>query len=171
MYTKGQEALLQTFCAGLPAEDRAAYQAICEQLRALGYRPQKQKGNISFKHTEHNKQIAKMGVRTGKHPTPFFSLRFSACRGYSQRFADIVGEALRKYPHKIAQCITGGCSFCAGEPDTHVYTCTLPDGEHKHHCGAYALEIPQLAAQDVAEVKQLIRQEHTYLMEYEVGRS
>ena len=171
MYTKGQEALLQAFYADIPAECQPAYRGIVEQLGALGYLPRKEKANISFKHTQHNKQIAKMGVRTGKHPAPFFSLRFSGCQAYSRRFADIVQEAIRKYPHKVAQCLEGKCGYCAGAPESHVYACTLPDGERKAHCGAYALPIPELAAQDVGEIRQLLQQEHAYLMAHEVGRA
>lgn len=49
-----------------------------------------------------------------------------------------------------------------------MYTSKLPDGEINTHCGAYALEIPNVIADDIVEIKKLIREEHEYLLEHEV---
>jgi len=142
---------------------------IIAHLSEQGYSPKKQGSSITFKHDMHNKQMAKMGTNAGKKRgvTPFFSLRFSACRGYSQRFADIVSAYITKYPTRAAQCVNGGCGYCRGEAETHVYTHTFPDGEHRAHCGAYAVEIPGVTTDDIEEIKALIRDEHEYLMKHE----
>ncbi len=171
MPTTKQSALLQSFLSSLDDQTRPLYQSLADMLQELGYQPKKEKSNISFKHDRHNKQMAKMGVRTtkAKGTSPFFSLRFSACRGYSQRFADIIFAYTEQYPAREARCVNGACNYCQGEAETHVYTCTAPDGQTRMHCGAFAIEIPAIAAEDLAELKKLIGEEHAYLMEHEAG--
>ena len=170
MKTKKQEELANAFLTEIEEDARPLYREIILYLSQLGYNPKKEKSSISFKHDLHNKQLAKMGFKSGKTKTPFFALRYSACRGYSQRFADIVGAAIVKYPTRAARCTEGVCNFCAGAPQSHVYTYTFPDGETKEHCGAYALDIPHIRPEDIGEIKTLIREEHEYLMEHQVGR-
>lgn len=172
MKTKQQEALVNAYLSQFDDEIKPLYLGIIMYLSELGYNPKKEKSSISFKHDLHNKQIAKMGTKVdkAKAASPFFSLRFSACHGYSQRFIDVVSAYMVKYPTRAARCTSNGCDYCAGEPGTHVYTRTLPDGEYASHCGAYAIEIPDITADDITEIKQLIKEEHQYLLEHEVGR-
>ena len=169
MITDRQAEQLDAYLDALDAPLRPLYRELTVCLTELGYRPQKDKSSLCFKHTLHNKQLAKLGVRKGKTLRPFFALRFSACRGYSQRFADIVRAAIERNPSKAPRCVEQACSFCAGEPDTHVYTHIFPDGTRGLHCGAYALEIPDLTADDLEELKALMRQEHAYLLAHEAG--
>ena len=170
--TKRQEDLVAAFMVEL-GDAGPLYHELILHLAELGYTPQKEKSNLSFKHDLHNKQMAKMGIKTTKAtgPSPFFALRFSACRGYSQRFADIVAAYMAKYPTRAARCTSGGCLYCKGAADTHVYTQPVPGGESKTHCGAYAIEIPGIVANDIAEIKKLIQEEHAYLLKQEVGIS
>lgn len=169
MRTKRQEELIHSFLSTLADDLRPLYQEIIMYLSELGYYPQKERSNLSFKHDLHNKQIAKMGIKRNNEHSPFFALRFSACRDYSQRFTDIVREAIIKYPSRVPRCTENGCSFCGGEPDTHVYSCTFPDGETKSHCGAYALEIPNITTEDIKEIERLLCEEHEYLLKHEAG--
>ena len=170
MKTKKQAELAASFLLAVGDKDKEMYSGIIACLERLGYYPQKQQANLSFKHDLHNKQIAKMGIRSGKTPYPFLALRFSACRGYSKRFADIVEANIIKYPHKAARCVEGDCDYCAGEPDTHTYMCAIENGESKSHCGAYALEIPNLSPEDMDEIEKLMNQEHVYLLRHEANR-
>ncbi len=170
MKTKKQEALVQSFLETLDDGLRHVYREIIMYLSELGYNPSKEKSSISFKHDLHNKQIAKMGMRSSKKYSPFFSLRFSACRGYSQKFGDIVAAYINKYPTRAARCVGGGCNYCAGEAASHVYMCTGAEGEGKAHCGAYAIEIPDITVDEVDEIKKIIGEEHGYLLKYESGR-
>jgi len=96
-------------------------------------------------------------------------LRFSACRDYSQRFADIVKAAVSEAGSSEANCMSGGCEYCAGEPNTHVYKYTFSDGATKSHCGAVALEIPDITANDIGEIKKLIKENHEYLLKHQAG--
>jgi hypothetical protein len=179
MKTKKQEELTAAFLAELDDAAGPLYKDIIMCLSELGYAPQKARSNMAFKHDLHNKQIAKMGVKMGAKTgmrtnkkigsAPFFALRFSACRGYSQRFAGIVKANIEKSPSKTPRCTVNACNFCAGEPVTHVYTCEFPNGENKTHCGAYALEIPDVTETDIDEIKKLIKEEHEYLMKHEAG--
>ncbi len=61
--------------------------------------------------------------------------------------------------------------FFKSEAATHVYTYTFLDGESKSHCGAAALEIPNIMADDIGEIQKLIKKEHEYLLKHEVGIS
>lgn len=169
MKTKKQEELIDSFLSLLGEDVRPLYRELAAYLAELGYYPHKEKSSVSFKHDLHNKQMAKMGFGRGKAPAPFFALRFSACRGYSQRFVEIVNAAIDKYPSRAARCTDGGCDFCAGAPETHVYTGTSPDGEPKRLCGANALAIPHLSADDIEEIKRLIAEENDYLLKHQAG--
>jgi len=169
MKTKRQEEWVASYLAALGDETRSLYQDIIRVLSDLGYHPSKDRSNLSFKHDLHNKQIVKIGMKKNPEKSPFFALRFSACRNYSQRFADIVSAAIVNYPARAARCIDHGCNFCRGEADTHVYACEFPDGERKTHCGAYALEIPNITPDDFEEIQKLIQEEHAYLLEQEAG--
>lgn len=169
MKTKKQKELIEAFLSSIGEEIRPVYRERAAYLAELGYYPHREKSSISFKHDLHNKQMAKIGFGRGKAPAPFFALRFSACRGYSQRFADIVGDAAVRYPSRAARCTDGGCDFCAGDPETHVYTALSPDGEAKYLCGANALAIPNLSADDIEEIKRLIAEENAYLLKHQAG--
>ncbi len=168
MSTNQQEALAHQFLLTLDPETRPLYHEIMMCLAEYGYHPRKEGSNLSFKTALHGKQIAKMGTRRGKTQTPFFALRFSGCGEYTQKFADVIKETIIKYPSKAARCTSNLCSYCGGWPDTHVYAHTFPDGERKAVCGAYALEIPNISADDIGEIKRLIREEHEYLYKHEV---
>ena len=169
--------MVNSYLSAFDDEARALYREIILYLSEIGYNPYKQKSSITFKHDQHNKQMAKMGttIKKGKPPAPWFSLRFSACREYSQRIEDIISALIVKVTatnrYRLARCMTGECNYCGGEPGTHVYTHVYPDGTVKTSCGAYAMEIPGLTAGDVPEIKRLIAEEHGYLMEHEAGAS
>jgi hypothetical protein len=173
MKTEKQRELVNLFLIQLDDDDRRIYEEIIMFLSELGYVPRKVKSSISFKHELHNKQMAKIGLKLSNKlgVSPFFSLRFSACRGYSKRFDDIVSAAINKYPSRAAGCLINNCGFCAGNPFTHVYIHTIENGESKSHCGAYTLEIPDLSANDIDEIKKLIKEEHCYLMKYEANQT
>ncbi len=168
MKTKRQEELVNSFLAELGDESRPIYEGIIARLSDLGYNPQKQRSYIVFKHDLHNKQMAKIGIDP-KSKAPFFALRFSACRGYSRKFADVVRGAVEKSSCREALCLKGACNFCRGEAASRVYTCAFSDGESRSHCGAAALEIPDLTADDLGEIGELMREEHGYLMKHEAG--
>lgn len=169
MKTKKQEELINSFLSSVGDDLEPLYRDIIMYLSELGYNPQKQRSYIIFKHDLHNKQMAKTGIRINKDKAPFFALRFSACRGYSKRFADIVCAAVSKENFREAQCIYNQCDYCNGEAATHVYTYTFNDGVGKSHCGSVALEIPNIIADDIIEIKKLIKEEHEYLLKYQVG--
>jgi hypothetical protein len=167
MKSKKQEELVNSYLSMVGDEIRPVYRDIVIYLSELGYYPKKEKNNISFKHDLHNKQMAKMCMKGSKVSSPFFALRFSACKGYSQRFANIVSANIIKSPSKTPGCLVNSCNNCKGEPAAHVYTYTFSDGETKSHCGAYALEIPDITANDLDEIKKLIKEEHEFLVKHE----
>ena len=175
MKTKKQEELVKSYLAQFENEISLLFQDLAMYLSELGYNPKKVGPSISFTNDIHGKQIqiAKFGVSTKKNETPvlWFALRFSACKDYSQRFTDIVRDTIIKVtttnPHRLANCVIGKCNACPGEPDSHIYTSVLPNGEKISSCGGYALKIPNISADDVSEIKMLIKEEHEYLISHE----
>lgn len=165
---KKQEALLHSFLTALGEEYKPLYSDILACLTDLEYYPVKVRSNLSFKHSLHKKQIAKIGFLKNQN-VPFLALRYSACKNYSEKIAAITEEYLEKYPKRTALCTSGGCSFCKGGPDTHVYRSTGAGDAGKAHCGAYAVELRGITADDADEIKGLIREEHAYLMKHEAS--
>ena len=170
MKIKKHEELVKSYLNTLDVKTAPLYKEIILFLSELGYNPVKLKSCITFKHKLHTKQIVKMG-------NVFFSLRFSACRVYSQRFADIVSDAINKVAasnpannsYQVARCITGDCNACKGKADTHVYAHMSPNGETKYACGCYAMRIPDITSSDIPEIKKLINEEHEYLLKHEAS--
>ena len=175
MKTKKQEELVNSYLSQFGNEIKSLYQDIILFLSELGYYPKKAGSSISFTNDIHNKQIAKIGtnIRKNQAPSPWFSLRFSACSDYSQRFAKIVRDTIVKVtannPYRLARCTTGECNDCKGEADSHIYTSTLPNGEQIASCGVYGIKIPNISAGDINEIKKLIKEEHEYLIKHEAG--
>ena len=170
MKTKKQEDMVTSFLATLGDELRPLYQDLASYLSELGYHPRKERSYILFMHGLHTKQLAKMGLTWTKDHSPYFALRFSACQGYSQRCADIVKGYIQKNPERLfPHCVDGKCIFHSAGDEPPAYTYVFPDGEAKRLCGAKALVIPDIAANDMEEIKELIKEEHEYLLTHEAG--
>jgi len=173
MKTKKQKELVESYLSPFENGIQLLYQDIILYLSELGYYPKKAGPSISFTNDTHGKQIAKIGTDINKNEdhAPWFTLRFSACKDYSQRFADIVRDAIIKVTannqYRLARCTTGECNGCKGEPDSHIYTSILPNGEKIASCGAYAIKIPNISTDDINEIKELIKEEHEYLVKHE----
>ncbi len=165
--TAKQKELINCFLAGLQAPDQGLYSQLVQALDALGYGPRKERGHLVFKHSCHNKQIAKLGLKKTGDAQPFFALRFSACQEYSPRFQEVVRQEIARFSNPVAHCTQGMCSFCAGEPSSHVYHGLSPDGQEIGCCGSRALEIPNLRAEDLPEISRMLGEEHAYLMAHE----
>lgn len=169
MKTKKQQELIDSFLDTLDSELGSLYLKIVECLSALGYYPRKQRSYIVFKHDLHNREMAKMGITWTKDASPYFAFRFSACKGYSHRFAEIVRDYIDKNPGKLfPHCEDGKCVFRADGDRTPFYEYNSPNGETQSCCGAKAFVIPNITAEDIDEIKKLIKEEHDYLVKNEV---
>ena len=169
MKTKKQTELVNKFLSDNANEQIKLYHDIAVYLSSIGYNPRKQRSSIVFNHDSHNKQIAKFGIVRTKDKSPYFALRFAACTGYSKRFGDLVDAAVDKEKNGEAGCMTGNCDFCRGEPITHVYKGKRTSGETGTRCGASPITIPDLAENDIDEIKKLIWEQHVYLMKNEAN--
>jgi hypothetical protein len=160
------EKHIDAFYAMISGEEKLVYQPIINKLVELGYTPMKKntKGYIlSFSKLDHNRVLARFGIREGNGKA-FFGLRFSSCANYSDKFAEVVRNRILSSNNRLAKC--GECGYCKG--DKFVYTYTFPNGEAKAACGAFVLEIPNVAADDIDEIKRLIDEQHLYFMKYAV---
>jgi len=171
MKTKRQEELVNAFLAQLdPVFEAPLYREIAECLSENGYNPKKQRSYIVFKHDLHGREMAKMGISWTKDHTPYFALRYSACKGYSRRFAEIIRNYIEKNPDKLfPHCEDGSCIFCGEGDRPPAYEYVTPDGGRKSLCGAKCLVIPGIAPEDIEEIKKLMKEEHVFLMKHEVG--
>ena len=130
MKTKKQKELIDSFLRTLDDEDKSVYRDIIVYLSELGYNPKKERSHISFKHSRHNKQIAKIGIRNKKELSHFFALRFSACNDYSQKFAEVVRTNIEKYPSKTPAASTTPATIAPVNP-THISTAIPTQTERK----------------------------------------
>ena len=174
MKTNKQKQLVDSYLSQFGKEVIMLYQDIISFLSELGYYPKKVGPSISFINDVHGKQIVKFGasIKKSEAPTPWFSLRFSSCNDYSQRFADIVRDTIIKVTannvHRHARCLTGECAGCKGEPESHIYSYAFPDGKRITSCGIYAIKIPVITMDDVNEINMLIQEEHEHLKKNEM---
>ncbi|MDE6838297.1 MAG: hypothetical protein K2P33_07845 [Acutalibacter sp.] len=168
MRTLKQTEILEEYLSGLQPEQAQVWRELALYLAGLGYDLKRQRANLVFACPLHRKQIAKIGF--DKAGEPLFALRFSACRGYSPRFAEIVRHAVDKEKYREASCLQEEC-YCKGPASQRVYMYEFPNGEKRYHCGAVALAIPGLNAADLPEVKALMEEEHRFLMKYEAEAS
>ncbi len=161
---------MESFLSVLPDETRPVYQDVIRYLSGLGYHPRKERSYLLFMHPGHQRQMVKMGITHTKDHSPYFALRFSACQDYSRRFAEIVKANIEKNPDRLfPHCKDGKCIFYAQGENAPAYRYVYPDGTQKALCGAKALVITEISAQDVGEIKRLIQEEHEYLMAHETS--
>jgi hypothetical protein len=163
---KAWEKHIDTFYGMISCEEKLVFQPIINMLIELGYTPVKKqtKGYIlSFSNLDHNRVLARCGIRGGGG-NAFFGLRFSSCANYSKKFADVVRSRILSSNSRMAKC--SECGFCKGE--NFVYTYTFPNGETKAACGAFVLEIPDVTPDDIEEILRLMGEQHEYFMKYAV---
>lgn len=172
MKTKKQQELVDSFLDALDNELGALYREIVMCLSELGYYPRKQRTYIVFKHDLHNREMAKMGMTWTKDASPYFALRFSACKGYSKRFEDVVRAYINKNPSKLfPHCENDRCVFRDDGERAPYYEVEFLHGETQSCCGAKALVIPNNDLVAIDEIKMLIKEEHNYLVKHEAGIS
>ena len=161
---KKWEKNIEEFMGMIRDGEKAVYKPIMDFLIELGYTPIKKRTKgfiLSFSNLSHNRVMARFGVREGSTDS-FFGLRFSACTGYSDKFSNVIRERIESKNNRLAKCQS--CRYCKG--DKFVYTYTFPNGETKAACGAFMLDIPQVAPGDIAEIQKLIKAQHNYFIEH-----
>jgi len=161
---KKWEEFINEFYGMISNEEKLVYQPIIDTLIELDYTPMKKRTKgfiLSFNNLAHNRVLARFGVREGGGKA-FFGLRFSSCKDYSDKFANVIRDRILSSNNRLAKC--GQCGYCKG--DKFVYAFTFADGENKAACGAFVLEIPDIELSDVGEVKRLIKEQHEYFMKY-----
>ncbi len=135
---------------------------ITDCLTELGYVPQRQKVQgyvLSFHNRQVNQTIAKIGVRGGKVSAPFFSIKFYACKSPPEKFLKAVQRAVSLSQGQYKCC---GCNLCGAALEERGYLLTYPDGSDFVRCGAYAVEIPGLAPEDIGGFNSLLAEQHAY---------
>ena len=161
---KKWEKDINDFMDMISEEEKSVYKPIMDYLIELDYTPVKKRTKgfiLSFTNLAHNRVMARFGISEGS-TCSFFGLRFSACTAYSDKFANIIRERIESKNNRLAKCKS--CGYCKG--DKFVYTYTFQNGETKAACGAFMLDVPLVTADDIPEIKKLIKEQHHYFMEY-----
>lgn len=177
--TVKQNALINELFDSLPKDKGILYKDIVYLLVELGYIPQKQKVqafDLSFKHKENGKVIAKLGISQQKVN---FRLKFFACKDVTEKFIKaLYDEAVaneNRYsrevpppdcmpipPNEIMKKCTSSCSVCTGGGMRYFYQ--FPDGREVFRCSAYPVFISDLKENDIGELKRLILEQHNYFL-------
>jgi len=172
--TQKQKSLVEMFIDSLPDEQKNVFKDIAYYFIELGYVPQKQKVSdfvLSFKHHMNGKVIAKMGIRK-QHG--FISIRFFACKNVPKKYIDALRKDLDarngQYSTPLSSnpinMITNKCGYC-GSVCTGGglgYCYKDSDGKEIPRCGAYPIVIPDVKEADVAEMKNVIFEQHHYFL-------
>jgi len=174
-----QNTIVNEFLNLLPDNEVLLYYAIIEYLVILGYIPYKQKVqafDLSFKHIDNKKVIAKIGIKDQKCN---FRLKFFACKNVPYKFINALYlEAIEMenryslevpYPNDISNPLYGLmkkctllCSICTG--GGMRYYCQIPDGKIIFRCSAYPVFIPNIEQSDLNDLKRLIQEQHNYFI-------
>lgn len=125
---------------------------------------------ISFKHDLHSEtELQKSVYRGANNQDRYLCCGFPLVKITLRDLRIFVNTAVSKDTFNESRCIYNNCDWCAGDAKSHVYIGESADGTLKYHCGASALEIPDVKAKDIAEIKRLLNEEHIYLMKNEAG--
>ncbi len=159
---KTHELMISELMSQLNEDEKDTCRRIVDSLTELGYIPQRQKVQcfvLSFKNREVNQTIAKIGVRSGVNKGVFYSIKFYACKNPPEKFQNAVRDAILK---SNKQYVCSDCGVCGAEKQERGYHYTYPNGEEFIRCGAYVVEIPDLASEDIDDFNNLLREQHTY---------
>jgi hypothetical protein len=156
--------LLSGLMCLLNEKDREMCQRIASHLIDLGYVPQRQKVQgyiLAFKNNQVNQTIAKIGIRAGKKKETLFSIKFYACKNPPEIFAEAIQNAVLSTNGQYECC---GCNLCGAAANERGYRCTYPEGTDFIRCGAYVVEIPCLAPEDINDFNHLLTEQHHYFL-------
>jgi hypothetical protein len=157
-----REALIAELISRLNEVDQIICQRIINCLTGLGYAPVKENVRsfvLSFKNKTVNQTIAKIRFRDDKSKGVFYSIKFYACTNPPKKFTDAVLDAVSK-SNRQYEC--SNCGICGAGVGERGYRCLLPDGTAFLRCGAYVVEIPCFAPEDVDGFNDLLKEQHAY---------
>ncbi|MCL2508831.1 MAG: hypothetical protein FWF05_06615 [Oscillospiraceae bacterium] len=177
--TVKQNALMDDLFNLLPKDEEKVYREIVNYIVKLGYIPQKQKVqafDLSFKHKENGKVIAKIGISKQKGN---FRLKYFACKDVSEKYMKaLYDEAVanenrysREVPppdsapipkNEIMKKCTLICHCCSGGGMRYFHQ--FPDGREVFRCTAYPVFVPNIEENDIDELKRLISEQHDYFL-------
>lgn len=155
-------ALLSELMTLLNEDEKITCQKIIDCLTDLGYVPERQKVQgyvLSFKNKKVNKTIAKIGFKNGKGVV--YSLKFYACENPAPKFSNAIRVTIVKSKEQY-KC--SNCGACGVDKQVRGYHYTYPNGREFIRCGAYVVEIPNLAPEDIDDFNNLIAEQHTYFL-------
>lgn len=153
----------------LAKEERDLCRQLIDDMAALGYLPEKQKAQnytLSFKHRPDNRVIAK--IRCGKDHRASVAIKFFGCTNVPEKLRDALGREIisrnGQYTGPLRDLIyknkCGFCKQCTGGGVGYYYR--FPDGREVLRCGAYPIEIPDLAYDDIGMMKEVLAEQHRY---------
>ena len=158
-------AVLEEFLAELPPEWREPFREVGRCAMALGYTPKRTKTRhpaLDFSKSRVKRTILKLERYDNGVPAngPGIRLKFYASPAYSTVFRNGVQRVIEEFGGKYTGCY--GCGRCAGEPQGYRFR--YPDGREIFRCGSELIRLPQVRADDVDEIKELLRVQDAYFL-------
>jgi len=164
-------ALLESYLDGIREEFRSMFWELAQYADALGYRPVRNKTkemSLDFRKSSCRATIMKMAEHESGHGSygygerdrPELRLKFYASREYSQIFREGIRTVIENFNGRYTGCY--GCGRCKGEPQGYVYI--YPDGRRVFRCGSELISIFDYSAEDLPEIKNLLRAQDEYFV-------
>ena len=154
--TNKQSAAFDKVLSVLPDDCQESFREVAEYAISLGYMPVVKgvrKDYLDFSNSKLKRTILKIQAATPKFP-PYIAIKFYAIPEYSSYFKKAVDDRLSTWNRLNYEARCFGCGKCDG---TEGYTVTLPDLKQGFLCGFGLLPLPQLCADNIAEVKEALR--------------
>ncbi len=160
--TNAKEKLIAELISQLNDDEQIMCRKIIACLTELGYVPYKESVRdfvLSFKNREVRQTITKIGIKSGREKGVFYRIKFYACESPPLKFLDAV---INTVIQSNGQYGCSDCGVCGATEGKRGYRCQLPNGTEFLRCGAYVVEIPNLAPEDITDFNALLNEQHAY---------
>jgi hypothetical protein len=162
--TDKQQTALDAALAKIPELDRNLYRNIAEYAISLGYMPKlggKDGSYAEFIKSKIKRTLIKFQFAPGAGRKYAVKLSFYATPAYSPLFKEAVAEmvhTLRKQNYEV-RC--WNCGMCDG---TLGYKHIGEDGAESFLCGKGVLQLPEIGAEHLDEIKSLMKAQDDFWM-------
>ena len=157
---KNQINLLTSFLDSINKKHYEIYMELTQYAVSLGYTPKRNKTqdfSIDFRKNKFKTSIMKMDMHAEQN-IPGLRLKFYASENYSQVFRDSIKKVIEEFDGRYTGCY--GCGRCKGKLEGYTYV--YPDGKKIFRCGRELIPILDFTAQNIEEIKELIKKQDDF---------
>ncbi len=159
--TAKQEAALEKVIGALPDGLKESYQEVAEYAMSLGYMPALK--GVRQDYVDFTKSRVKKSILKISSNPNFWELamKFYALPEYSGIFSEALKMRLAYWSKLGYEAKCFGCGNCDG---TLGYGIRVSDGKQGFLCGYGVVPLPKFNAENVAEVKDALRQQDEFFI-------